>query len=95
LGRLVTADTSSPLTTVLIVLVREVGLGRADESGELTLILALDVLDAENGSSLLVNDRSETSLALDDDIRDTHFAAKSRKENDKLNGVNVVGDDDE
>ena len=38
---------------------------------------------------------TEASLALDDDIRHTHFAAKGRKENDEFNGINIVGNDNE
>lgn len=34
---------------------------------------------------------SKTSLALDDSIRDTHLAAESGKENNQLDGVDVVG----
>ena len=41
---------------------------------------------------LLVNNSSKTSLALDNSKRNTHLTAKSRKENDELNGVNVMGD---
>ena len=44
---------------------------------------------------LLVDNSTETSLALDDGIRDTHLAAESGKEDNQLNGVNIVGDEDE
>ena len=73
----------------------QVGLRRTDEGSELALVLALDVLHGKNGGSLLVNDRTETSLALDNDIRDTHLAAESGKEDNELDGVNIVSDDDE
>ena len=42
-----------------------------------------------------MNDRAETSLALDDDIGDTHLAAESGEEDDELNGVDIIGDDNE
>jgi hypothetical protein len=42
-----------------------------------------------------VNDRTETSLALDNDVWHTHLAAESWQEDDELNGVNVVGNEDE
>lgn len=45
-------------------------------------------------TDLLVDDGTETGLALDDGVGDTHLAAESRKEDDKLDGVNVVGDQD-
>ena len=52
-------------------------------------------MEGEDGSGLLVDDCAETRLALYDNVGDTHLAAESRKENDKLNGVDIVGDDDE
>lgn len=45
-------------------------------------------------TNLLVDDSAEAGLALDDGVRDTHLAAKSGKEDDQLDGVNVVGDED-
>ena len=41
-----------------------------------------------------MNNRTETGLALDDDVWDTHLAAESWQEDDELNGVNIVGDED-
>lgn len=73
----------------------QVGLSGADEGGELAGILAADVLEGHDGGGLLVDDRAKTGLALDNDVWDTHLAAESGKEDDKLNGVNIVGDDDE
>lgn len=46
-------------------------------------------------TNLLVDDGTETGLALDDGVGDTHLAAESWKEDDKLDRVNVVGDQDE
>ena len=43
---------------------------------------------------LLVDDGTETSLALDDGVGDAHLAAERRKEDDELNGVDVLGDED-
>lgn len=40
-----------------------------------------------------MNDCAEAGLALDNDIRDTHLAAESGEEDDKLDGVHIVGDD--
>ena len=72
----------------------QVGLRCADEGGEFTLILALDILNSQDGGGLLVNDRTKTSLALHDDIGNTHLAAQGRKEDDELDGVDIMGDDD-
>jgi len=83
------------LATGLLVLVGEVGLGGADEGSKIALILALDLLESNNGSGLLVDDCPKTGLALDDDIGDTHLAAKGREEDNELNGVNIVSDDNE
>lgn len=44
---------------------------------------------------LLVDDGTETSLALDNSVRDTHLLAEGGEEDDKLDGVNVVGDEDQ
>lgn len=38
---------------------------------------------------------TETGLALNDNVGDTHLAAKGREEDNKLDGVDVVGDQDE
>lgn len=40
-------------------------------------------------------DRSETSLALDDGVGDTHLAAEGGEEDNQFDGVNVVGDQDQ
>ena len=42
-----------------------------------------------------MNDRAKTSLALHDDVWNTHLAAKSGKEDNELDGVDIVGDDNE
>ena len=42
-----------------------------------------------------MNEVTKTSLALDDDVRDAHFAAKSREPNNQLDGVDVMSNDDE
>jgi hypothetical protein len=73
----------------------QVSLSGGDDVGEIPLVFALDLLDSDNGSGLLVDDGTETGLALDDDVRNTHLPAESGKEDDELNGVDIVGDDDE
>lgn len=42
-----------------------------------------------------MDNSSQTSLALDNGVGDTHLAAESGKEDNQLNGINVVGDEDE
>ena len=72
----------------------QVSLGGRDESCKLALVLALDILEGQDSSRLLVNDGPETSLALHNDVGHTHLAAEGGKENDELDRVNIVGDDD-
>lgn len=73
----------------------QVGLGGTNEGGKLALVLALDILECQDCSGLLVDDRAETSLALDDHIGDAHLATESGEEDDEFDGVDIVGDDDE
>jgi hypothetical protein len=114
LGRLVATDSSTPLATLLVVLVgaekqekirldedardpdnTQVSLGSTDDGSEVTLVLALDFLDSDESGGLLVDYSTETGLALDDDIRDTHLAAESGQEDDELDGIDIMSDDDE
>lgn len=44
---------------------------------------------------LLVHNSTKTSLALDNGIGDAHLTAQRRKENNQLNGVDVVGNQNE
>jgi len=46
-------------------------------------------------TDLLVDNSAQTSLALDDGIGDAHLLAQRRQEDDQLNGVDVVGDQDQ
>ena len=49
----------------------------------------------QKNAYLLVDDCAETSLALDDGVRDTHLLAERRQEDDELDGVDIVGDNNE
>jgi len=51
--------------------------------------------EGDTGAGLATDQTTETGLVLDDAIRDSHLAAQGRQENDQLDGVNVMGDDDE
>lgn len=42
-----------------------------------------------------MDDRSKTSLALNNGVWDTHLAAEGGEVDDELDGVNIVGDEDE
>ena len=72
----------------------QVGFGGADESRKFSFILALNVLQSHDSSSLFVYGCTELCFALDDDIRHAHLAAESRKEDNKLDRINVMCNDD-
>ena len=90
-----THDSTSPVAARVLVLVVVGLLGGGDELGKLSLVLGADLGDGEDSGGLLVNHSSKTSLALDDDVGDTHLAAEGGEEDNQLNGVNIVGDEDE
>jgi hypothetical protein len=52
----------------------------------------LIAVSASAGSRLLVHDRAETRLALDDAVRHIHLLAQRGEPNDELDGVDVVRD---
>jgi hypothetical protein len=54
----------------------QIRFSRTDKSSELTLVLTPHLLKSNNGGSLLVYDSAKTSLAFDDNIRNTHLAAE-------------------
>jgi len=59
------------------------------------LVSIFDLSQGKDSSSLLVDDSSETGLALDDSVWHTHLAAESGEEDDKLDRVDIVGNEDE
>jgi len=90
-----THDTTTPVALRLLSLGHVTILDGGNKLGELRAVLTTDLGEGKNGGGLLVDDRSETGLALDDGVWDTHLLAESGKEDNKLNGVNIVGDEDE
>jgi hypothetical protein len=88
-------DATTPLSLGLLVLLGVTLLDGLDELGELRLVLRADLGDGEDGGGLLVDDRAETGLALDDGVWDTHLAAESWEEDNQLDWVNIVRDEDE
>lgn len=48
-----------------------------------------------DSGGLAADNGTETGLALDNDAGDAHLAAEGGEEDDELDGVNVVGNDDE
>lgn len=72
----------------------QVGLGGTDNGGQFSLVLALDVLNGQDSSSLLMDNGAKTSLALDDNVGNTHLSAEGRKIDNQLDRVNIVSNDD-
>jgi len=93
--RLVAEAGTSPVFADLISAVVEVRLDGLDQLGESGAISGFDVSDGQTGASLPASDAAETSLVLDDAIRDSHLAAQGGEEENELDGVDVVGDEDE
>lgn len=91
-----THDTTTPVAGGLLVVGLEVAVvDSGDELGQLGLVLGADLGESEDSGGLLVNDGTETGLALDDNVGDTHLAAEGGEEDNELDGVDVVGDQDE
>lgn len=88
-------DTTTPVAAGVLVLVGVTLLDGGEELGELGLVLSAGLGQGENGGGLLVDDCAETGLALDNGVGDTHLAAESGQEDNQLNGVNIVGDENE
>jgi len=79
----------------LLVLLEVALLDSGDKLAELVLVLGADLGECEDSSGLVVDDRAEAGLALYDGIRNAHLAAESGKENDELDGVDIVGDENQ
>jgi hypothetical protein len=88
-------NTSAPLSSRLVVLLVEVSLDGGDEGGKSSLVLGLDLGDGNDGSGLLVDKSTESGLTLDNSVRDTHLSAEGREEDNELDGVDIVGNEDE
>lgn len=74
------------MLTGLVELVVEVSLDSLAETGKLLLVLGLDLSEGNSGGSLLVDEGTEASLALDDGIWDAHLAAESGEPDNQLKG---------
>ena len=79
----------------LLVLVRVTLLDGLDQLRQLSLVLRADLGQGEDSGGLLVDDRAESGLALDDGVWDAHLAAERWEEDNQLNWVNIVGDEDQ
>jgi hypothetical protein len=83
------------VTTDILPLLGEVGVDSRDNGSQLSLISLRDFGQGKSSGSLLVDKCTETSLTLDNTVRDTHLTAESREPENQLNGVNIISNDDQ
>jgi hypothetical protein len=93
--RLCAHDSTSPVPSMLLVLLGIALIDRAHQFAQLTLILSLDLRKRQHRRRLLVHYGPEPSLPLDDRVWDAHLPTQGREVNDQLDGVDVVGDENE
>lgn len=77
-------DTSTPGTANLIGLLSKVGVDGGNQSSQRLLVLGIDASQSQSGSSLLVDNGTQTRLALNNAVWNSHLAAQSRKPDNKL-----------
>jgi len=89
-----THDTSSPFASEFLVLIECHGEGLSEllEVGEVFLV---DGGEGDAGSGLLVDKLTKVGLSTDEAVWDTTLSAESGEEAHHLDGVNVVGNDNE
>lgn len=92
---LCTHDTATPVLTGLLVLVVEVGLDGLGQGGQVVFVLWADLRQGNGRGSLLVDQGTEGSLALDDAIRNAHLAAQGGQPHDQFDRIDVMRDDDQ
>lgn len=89
-------DSGNKLGKVTLVLATDLSQGKHGSGLEKECQRRKSQGKEKNGISvtnLIVNDSSETGFAFDNGIRNTHFPAQGRKEDDQLNGVNIIRDE--
>jgi len=93
--RLVAHDATTPVTTNLVVAIVVVGTDGLNQLAQGSLILVVNVGEGNTGASLAVNETSKTCLALNDAVWNSHLSAQGWQEDDDLNGLDVMGNDNE
>jgi len=88
-------NTTTPLASGLLVLLNITLLDGGNKLRQLRFVLRSHFSESKDSGSLLVDDSSETGLALDNGIWDTHLAAESWKENNELNWVDIMSDENQ
>ena len=87
-------NTTTPVSSELLVLV-ELSAEVLAEGLKVLEVLLADLGQGDSGGRLLVDELAEACLALDEGVGDALLAAEGRQEDEQLDGVDVVGHDDE
>ncbi|KAH3659830.1 hypothetical protein OGATHE_005875 [Ogataea polymorpha] len=86
-----THHTSTPVSSLLLVLFDEVSVDGGNELGQSSLVLWSNVDQGSNSTGFLVNKGSQSSLTLDDSVWNTHLSAQSWQEDNQLDWIDIVG----
>jgi len=89
-----THDTSSPFASEFLVLIECHGEGLS-ELLEVSEVFLVDGGEGDAGSGLLVDELTKVGLSTDEAVWGTTLSAESGEEAHQLDGVNVVGNDNE
>ncbi len=89
-----THETTTPVSSEGLVLI-ELGAEVLGEELKVLVVFLADFGDGNTGSGGLVDEFAEACLTLDESVGDTLLSAESRKEDEELEGVNIVSHDDE
>lgn len=82
--RLGSHNTSTPNLAGLLKLVIVVGLDGLDQGSQVLLVLGAHLGQGNGSGGLLVNQGSQTALALDNAVRHVHLAAQGGQPNNQL-----------
>lgn len=85
---------ATPFLVNLSKAVIKVLLDRSLQLRKLVHIVLVDIHNGQARSLLLVDNLTQSRLALDDGIRNTLSLAKSRQPNNQLNGLDIMGNQD-
>jgi len=93
--RLGTKFTTTPVLSDLLGTLVVVGLDGLYEFRKVVFVLVFDFSESNGGAHFSADELSETGTTLDDAVWDVHLSAESWQVDNDLDGVDIVGDDDE
>lgn len=93
--RLDAHDSTAPFLSHIFVAIRETGVAAFNDLCQLCLVFWADLSECDSCGGLDVNGLTQASRASYNAVRYIHLAAKRRKPNDELDGINVMGDHDQ